>query len=113
MVEVDKCVRRPQPVPDLFARDDFTGTFQQHYQKVERLRLQADFVAFATQFAGVKVRCKRTEEDDPGAKHGRSVTANWLCDAWAEGIKPARRRQRSLVQRLNRVDGSGYVLNEN
>jgi len=41
MVEVDKCVRRHKPVSDLFARDDFTGTIQQHYQKVEGLGLQA------------------------------------------------------------------------
>ena len=72
MVEVDKCVRRPQPVPDLFARDDFTGTIQQHYQKVEGLGLQAYLMAVAAQLTGVEVRSKTTEKDNPGHEHGFS-----------------------------------------
>jgi len=43
-------------------RDDFTGTIQQHYQKVEGLGLQAYLMAVAAQLTGVEVRSKTTRK---------------------------------------------------
>jgi len=46
--------------PDLFARDDFTGTIQQHYQKVEGWACWTYGRRGA--ITGVEVRSKTTEK---------------------------------------------------
>jgi len=40
MIEIDKCVRRPEPLPQLVARNKLSGMFQQNFKNLNRLPLQ-------------------------------------------------------------------------
>jgi hypothetical protein len=54
-VEIDKCVRRPEPLLDLLPRDDFAGAFQQHGKNLKGLFLKFDLESLFPQFASLKI----------------------------------------------------------
>jgi len=85
VVEIDEGIRGPQFVADLISGDDLAGTFEKHNQKIEGLRLKPDFMALAAQLTRVKMRSKRTEEDDFGLGHELSAAAKGTRMAWAGG----------------------------
>jgi hypothetical protein len=54
-IEVDKCVRRPKLLTNLFPRDEFAGTLQEHNEQLKRLRLQAESYPTFSQLARMQI----------------------------------------------------------
>jgi hypothetical protein len=61
VVEVDKSVVRPQPLPQLFPGNHYPGTFEQRFQQLKGLHLQPYARPIASEFAGREVDVKLSD----------------------------------------------------
>jgi hypothetical protein len=61
VVEIDKRVRRPQPLAELFARDDIPGPFEERDQNVYRPAPQAQPEALFPKFARTGVELEKAK----------------------------------------------------
>ena len=64
VIEVDKCIRRPQLLTQLFARNDLSRMLQQVGKHLERLLLQANPGAALAQLSGRKIHLKDSKAYD-------------------------------------------------
>ena len=67
VVEVDERVGGPELLLQLFARDDFAGTFEQQRQHLEGLSLQAQLDAALAQFACAEIEFEQSKPRDSAA----------------------------------------------
>jgi hypothetical protein len=75
-LEVQVDVRRPQPLPDLFARDELTRLLQQRAEDLERLLLDRDPPALPSKLAGREIDLEDAEahdDNDAGGRRGLAV----------------------------------------
>src|SRR5580765_8305173 len=74
MIEVDERPFGPEPEPELFATDHFTGPFEQGGQEGKRLVGEQVRAAFAPQLSRLGVELKWSEAEHPwsGLRHGGS-----------------------------------------
>jgi hypothetical protein len=69
MLEVDKGVSRPQPVPQFAARHEFARPLQKGRQQVKRLILEVQPDAGLSQLAGADVQLEGIEPDEMGSRN--------------------------------------------
>ena len=56
--EIDKGIVGPEPLVQLFARDQFAGPFQEHLEQIDRLSLEFQSGAVFAQFPAAEVQLK-------------------------------------------------------
>jgi hypothetical protein len=64
MVEVHKGIGGPQPGVQIFPRDDFSGTLEEHCQHLKGLFLKANLEAVAAELPDAKVYLKDSKADN-------------------------------------------------
>jgi hypothetical protein len=72
VVEIHKCVSRPEPAVQLFPGNDFTGTFEEHGQDLEGLLLESHLNTIPAELTGTEIHFEDAEADNavsPIAKH--------------------------------------------
>jgi hypothetical protein len=65
MFEIDKDVRRPKSLLQLFAGNHLAGTFQQQSEQIVRLASEPDPHSVLPQVAALRVVFKGSEPDNP------------------------------------------------
>lgn len=60
-IEVDKCVRGPEPLTKFLPRDQFPGALQQQGQDVKWLLFQPDSHPVLAQFSGAEIHVKNAK----------------------------------------------------
>src|SRR5258705_5601927 len=61
VLEIDERAGGPEPLAQLFARDQLTGPLEHHRQNFERLFLKSDADSTFAQLAGAQVHIERSE----------------------------------------------------
>ena len=66
VIKIHKSIRRPQPLPKLFPRDEILRLFQQENQNLQRLVAEAwACPAIFSQFSCAAIQLKRPEAEKP------------------------------------------------
>ena len=82
MIEVNKRIHRPEPLLELFTRNDLAGALQQHRQDLQRLHLQLDLATRLVQFSGTKVHLEHIEPEYPRSSGFLWHTSASACDEY-------------------------------
>jgi hypothetical protein len=79
-IEIDERLGRPEMLPELLARDDFTWTGQQEPQNLKGLFRKPHLQAVSAQFTGLRVELEDAEADNSGGRGGfHGDCLSWLC----------------------------------
>ena len=71
-IEVDERVGGPEPLPQLLARDDVAGMFQEQLQNLKRLIGQPNLDAAFSQLSRPEIGLEQSKSDDLRARAGRT-----------------------------------------
>jgi hypothetical protein len=77
VIEVDEGVGGPEALLDLFAGDDFSGSFEEQGEDLEGLSLEAELDAALPQFARAEIEFENSETGDAAVRrerHGRRAS---------------------------------------
>jgi hypothetical protein len=64
VVEIHKCINRPEPAAQFFPGNDFPGMLEEHGQDLERLLLESHLDAVPAELTGTEIHFEDAEADD-------------------------------------------------